>query len=380
MPDIDVWGDLAVEFAAEQTDVPAARLPLIRASSFPDEARIKAWAFCDYLLRRDPALLRTLDRTAGSAARRTEIEVAAVFAESTDGLELATLDADWRRLWTEDTPLLRTITGKKTPLEAVSKAAPAALEEFNRLRGIVGREDVSWSADYSALCKQHAGYLRLNRGARGPLEENTQLAGKRGFSNAGRLFAERALVATNAKKLKDAFERWIDWPGFRDAIINPQLELVGLYVDGSILVMEASRGQNHENSQSTSYPNDGQKDVPHAISVKELGPEVQAALKRRGHGKAKQVGYPISIHFFRSAFMPKRKSIQCRLRRDGREDVRGFVHIGDGGKVRRTSSDGLAVFYAFEPLHRGTRFTVEWSFVRSDGSTASTQPAEFTTK
>ena len=38
------------------------------------------------------------------------------------------------------------------------------------------------------------------------------------------------------------------------------------------------------------------------------------------------------------------------------------------------------VFYAYEPLQRGTRFTVEWSFVRSDGSTASTNSAEFTTK
>jgi arylsulfatase len=57
-----VWKELARDLAFEKATAPAAHLPLIHASQFSSEERIKSWSFCDYLLRRDPALLLALDK------------------------------------------------------------------------------------------------------------------------------------------------------------------------------------------------------------------------------------------------------------------------------------------------------------------------------
>src|SRR5690606_30960365 len=168
---LSVWTDLAIEFAWEGTDTPAARLPLITAAQFTSEERIKSWSFCDYLLRRDPKLLRVLDRT---STKSNPNQVAAAFAETSGGVTLDALDEDWRRFWTDDTPILRAIRGKETPLEAVSKAAPAFLAAFNELRSGLRAGPVAWSASASADCKQHAEYLIANKRARGPIAEHSQ--------------------------------------------------------------------------------------------------------------------------------------------------------------------------------------------------------------
>lgn len=377
IPDIAVWGELAVESAWQRTDVPAARLPTISAASFSDEARIKAWAFSDYLLRRDPNLLRMLDKARG-ASSSNESEIAALFAQET-GLQLSGVDDDWRRFWTEDSPVLRAVRGDKTPLESVAKAAPDVLEEFNRARQLQQRGLVTWSADYSEACQQHAEYLKANKSERGG-KENTQDPSKKGYSNAGRTFAPRALVVTDLKKPKDTIAQWIDWPGFRDALLDPQLEQVGLYVDGSILVMDVARGQGGTTLQSTTYPNNGQKDVPNEIALGELGADLEAAFQRAGKKKAKDVGYPMTAHFFRTNAMPKPASIRCVLRVDGKDEVPGLVHIGDGGSVRRTSAPGLVMFVPFEPLGHGLRFTVEWAWVDAQGNPSQTKASEFFTK
>jgi hypothetical protein len=72
MPDLETWRDLAVELAFQKSGTTAARLPLLEAADFPLDARIKAWSFCDYLLRRDPTLLKKLrPRAVGRRASRT---------------------------------------------------------------------------------------------------------------------------------------------------------------------------------------------------------------------------------------------------------------------------------------------------------------------
>ena len=68
-PDLATWAERTTENAWEKTGTSAARLPLIKASAFPEDGRLKAWSFSDYLLRRDPALLRVLDRTAQGGTR-----------------------------------------------------------------------------------------------------------------------------------------------------------------------------------------------------------------------------------------------------------------------------------------------------------------------
>jgi uncharacterized protein YkwD len=381
LPEIEVWRELAVEAAWSRSDLAAARLPLLSAADFPDEGRIKAWSLCDYLLRRDPRLMQVLDRTKGQGARN-EGAVAQTFAEKNGGLTLASIDDDWRRFWTDDTPLLRAVRNKSTPLESVSKTAPVFLEQFNALRTQNGRSPVGWSAEYSDACRQHAEYLRQNGGERGPAGEHTQERSKKGYTNAGRTFAERALVSTNAKDAKKAMASWLDWPGYRDAIVNPQLEVVGLWAEGSILVMDVLRGQggNDGRLSSTTWPNNDQKEVPPEVQVKELGPELVNELKRRGLGKLEVLGYPLTFHCFRGSAMPKRDSIRCTLKRFDKDEVEGIVVVADGGNARRTSAPGLVVFYPIAPLARGSEFTVEWSYTRTDGGMEPTAKTKFTTR
>ena len=64
-PDFDVWKNLSLEMAWKSTGgVPANELPFADASNFTNEQRIKAWSFCDYMMRRDPEMLRTMDKIA----------------------------------------------------------------------------------------------------------------------------------------------------------------------------------------------------------------------------------------------------------------------------------------------------------------------------
>jgi hypothetical protein len=114
------------------------------------------------------------------------------------------------------------------------------------------------------------------------------------------------------------------------------------------------------------------------VPLKELGPEVADELKRLGK-RAKVLGYPISLHFFRHAALPKTSSIRCVLELNDKEAVQGFVHVADGGRCRRSSAPGLVVFYPFRPLKRGSAYTVEWSFEQG-GERRTLQKYQFWTK
>ncbi len=370
MPDLAIWEELAVDLAWEGTSTVAGKLPLLKSSNFPSEARIKAWSFLDYLLRRDPSYIRLLDRARGSNVQ----DVNGRFDKKTKGEPtLVSLDHDWREFWTNDTPVLNAIKGKKTPLESVSKNAPQYIEAFNKQRAAQKAfklSSVGWSSDYSVACQDHADYLKANKSERGIQKEATQAQKKKGYSNSGRSFAERALICTKAKNADDVMEDWMLWPGYRDAILNPNLAKIGVYVGSSILVIDPNRGLDFEGKaqgRSIAWPANGQKAVPTEVSVKEIGPELVAALKARGKKKIKVVGIPLTFHTFSSQAMPKASSFKCSVKLRGKVEVEGFVHIADNGKIRRSAAPGLAVFYPYQPLKNGSVYQVEWSYTSNDG-------------
>src|SRR5690606_37043425 len=111
--------------------------------------------------------------------------------------------------------------------------------------------------------------------------------------------------------------------------------------------------------------------VPTEVELAELGPDVVEAVGK--HAKQKRppakIGYPISLHFFRTGALPPSSSIRCTVKANDSEDVEGFVQIADGGASRRTSAPGLVVFYPLQPLKRGSAYTVEWSFESRGGAT-----------
>jgi hypothetical protein len=351
---------MAVEAAWQRTSVPAAALPLVKAAEFTEEERIKSWSMCDYLLRRDPTLMLHLDRTAGSGAK-TQPAVSAKFAEKTKGLQLEVVDEDWRRYWTEDTPILRAIRNKKAPLEGVSIAVPEWLEEFNKLRqGLPAgkRPLVGWSEAWSTECRQHVEYLKANAKERGPEQEHTQELKLKGASNNGRNFARQALVSVGEKDAKKALAGWLDWPGYRDAVLNPNIDTIGLYVDGSIMVMDVSRGVIDTGTNvAMHYPFGNQQGVPVQVDVRELGPQVEALLEREGKAGLKVLGYPLTYHGFRGT--PKDLgNVRCEVM-VGKDPVEGIMHFASDG-VRRACAPGLIVFYPLQPLKRGMLHKVTW--------------------
>lgn len=367
MPDLEAWQDLAADMAWQRTGTQPPKLPLLKASSFPNDGRILAWSFCDYLLRLDPLLLRALDNT--SAKARNENDVKAMFREAT-GQNLAELEQAWRHYWTDDTPLRRAITQKVTPLEAASKEAPRWLEEFNKLRLALQSPEVGWSSSLSTDCRQHAEYLKQNKAERGPDREHVQEPGKPGYVNTGRIFAPRALVSTREKEPKKAMADWLHLPGYRDALLNRTIDNVGLYVDGTITVLDADRGRAPK-VQGTSifFPitnvtgNKYKDPLPASVDVAELGPDVEALLKQNGRARQKSIGYPVSLHGYEADL----KGVTCQVSIGGQE-VAGILVETSTGRSRRSSARGMWVFYPWEPLKRGNEVKVVWNWIGSNGA------------
>ena len=318
-----------------------------------------------------------LDRTSSA---KTQPKVAQKYSKAVEGGSVHELEDSWRRFWTEDSPLINAIRNRVTPLEAFSKVAPKWLRAFNDARHAVvlqtfnstwSREqtDVSWSSLASADCKLHADYLKKNRGERGPAKEQTQKASLKGGSNKGRAIAQAALISTKGSKPDKVIAQWMLWPGYRDALINPNLKTVGLYVDGSIMVMDTSRGMIEQASTMTWHPTSNNRQlnpnvnnaVPTKVDLVDLGPEVAALMKRKGHRPGKAVGYPITVHFFDPRALPPASTLSCTLLR-GDEEVKGVLHVASGGRNRRSSAPGLVAFYPVRPLKRGLEYQVIWGW------------------
>lgn len=368
-PNMDTWKDLVLETAWNLTQsTPAAQLPLITADKFPDDARIKSWSFCDYVVRRDPTLLLDLDRLNGEGHT---IEVEKKFTEEHDGLSIAQLEKEWKDFWTGASPVMKHILNNTEPMTSVSPGVKTWLKGFNEARKIRSSTEVTWSSNYSARCNDHAKYLALHEDLRGPAAEQSEDINLEGSSHLGDIFAEMALVDTAAKKPKDVFKRWLDYPGYRDALVNSSLLMVGLYIEDGILVMDAIRGIGRAPDNKggfKTYPDGLGGTVPTSVKVADLGPELEALLEKRGHGDLEVVGYPISLHQFgNGGLRGNRDSYTCKVTIMGKP-VEGILHHADGGTNRRTSAPGMIVFYPLEPLRKGVEVEVTWIYETDDST------------
>ncbi|GAB4141063.1 MAG: hypothetical protein Fur0037_07740 [Planctomycetota bacterium] len=377
-PDFDIWKTLNLELAWKNTGgVAANELPFCTAATFTNEQRIKAWSFCDYVLRRDPTLLREMDAL-GQQMRRAKatrpLEFEAKFDETHD-VKISELDKEWEDFWTGATGVLRAIQNNTPPLAAVSKGVEKWLSAFNEARKELGSNPVTWSSNLSTRCRDHAEYLKQNKDERGPEREHRQ-AIELGGTHLGSMFAEMALVETRARlsNAKKMFQAWLDIPGYRDALVHNYLLTIGLYTDGDILVLNATSGlgEPRSNPGYSSYPKKGQRGVPTQVAVDDLGPELRKLLEENGKGDLKVVGYPLTLHFGMSV-QGNRKSYRCRLTARGKE-IPTLILL-DGGKIRRTSAPGMVTAYPLEPLPHGD-ITAVWTWERDDGQQSLTVPFE----
>lgn len=368
-PNMDTWKDLALEAAWKLTEgTPAANLPLITADKFPDDARIKAWSFMDYLIRRDPSLMLAFDATRDQGH---PIKVENKFTDENDGLSIAQLEKEWKDFWTGASPVLKAIKNDTPPLTAVTKDVKKWLEAFNKERKERGVTEVTWSSDYSARCREHVEYLQTHEDLRGPEQEQMQDPELEGGSHLGDMFAQMALVETSAKKPKDVFNEWMHIPGYRDALINQSLRTVGMYIDDQVLVIDAIRGLGRAPEGKGGYvvyPSNNPESVPVSVEVAELGSEVKKLLEAEGKGDQETLGYPISLHNFgNGGLIGNRSSYTCTVRVQG-DKVDGFLHMADGGSNRRSSAPGMVVFYPYEPLRKGMEHEVIWTFEHKGGT------------
>lgn len=368
-PNMDTWGELALEAAWKLSEgTPAANLPLITADKFPDDARIKSWSFCDYLVRRDPTLMLGLD---GLSDQRVGFKVEEEFTARNDGLAIAQLEKEWKDFWTGASPVMKAIKSNTPPLATVTKDVKKWLEAFNKERVERGVTEVTWSSDYSGRCREHVEYLLLNEDERSPAALQGQDPELEGGSHLGDMFAQMALVETEAKKAKDVFNGWMHIPGYRDALINQSLRTIGLYVDDDVLVIDAIRGLGRAPQGKGGYavyPSSKAEASPVQVRVEDLGTELQELLARHDRADQEVVGYPISLHHFGNGGLAgERDSYKCVLKVQG-ETVEGFLHMADGGSNRRTSAPGMVVFYPFEPLKKGREYEAIWTFEHSGGT------------
>ena len=382
-PNFDVWKTLALEMAWKMTGgVPAIELPYCDAATFTNEQRIKAWSFCDYVMRRDPELLRKLDQLGAAeraTRRRQPLELAAKFAEAAAGVTVAQLAKEWEDFWTEATPVLAAIRNNTPPLKAVSPDVQKWLAAFNEARAQNRGTPVTWSSQLSTRCYDHAQYLKDNKKERGPGAEHRQLVDL-GGSHLGSMFAQMAIVETDAKlsNAKKMFARWLSIPGYRDALVHDFLLSVGMYNEGDLLVLNVVAGLGSPRSKKSGFlchPWKDAKGIPAEVDVAEIGPELEALLAANGQGERKVVGYPLTMHFGQNV-QGDRQSYRCNVV-DGRgRKVEGAILL-DAGTNRRSTAPGMVTFYPFEPLPRG-QINVTWSW-DADGK-GQTLSAAFTTK
>lgn len=382
-PDFDIWKTLNLEMAWKSSGtVPARDLPFCEAASFTNEQRIKAWSFCDYVMRRDPNLLRDMDQI-GAELRKTRLKQVVEFEKQFDAaheVKLAQLEKEWEDFWTEASPALKAIQNNTAPLAAVSKGVEKWLEAFNIARKQYGGAPVTWSSNLSTRCHDHAEYLKANKSERGPGKEHTESIDL-GGTRLGAMFAEMAIVETNAKfgDAKKMFQNWLSIPGYRDALVHDFLLTVGIYSEGDILVMNVVSGLGAPRSKGggyTSYPTPNLSGIPVDVDVADIGPELQALLEKNGKGNLKKVGFPLTLHFGPGG-TGNRLSYTCKVVGARGEPIQGALMFDDG-KVRRSSAPGMVTFYPFEPLPHGD-VAMLWTWEHGNGEQKSLK-VQFKTK
>ncbi len=374
-PDFDVWKTLSLEMAWKSTGgIPANQLPFCETADFTNEQRIKAWSFCDYMMRRDPEMLRTMDEIAVGLQKRgakqpTEFEQ--LFHEKCPDVTIPQLDKEWEDFWTGASPVLKAIQNNTPPVNAISKGADKWVEAFNAARKEYGATPVKWSANLSTRCKEHAEYLKTNKDLRDPASMHTESVDLGGSYN-GSLFAEMAIVAApaNSGNAKKMFEQWLSWPGYRDALVNDFILTIGAYLEGDVLVMNVTSGKGKPAAAVAGidcFPrrNDHQDRYDAEVKVSDLGPEAEKLLRDNGREGKKVIGFPLTLHTGSNAGVGIRGSLTCTVTADKGEKVEGVL-VFDDGRIRTTTAPGMVTFWPLDPLPKG-KVSFQWTWM-GDGS------------
>jgi len=282
---------------------------------------------------------------------------------------VAALDKEWEDFWTGASPVLKAIQNNTPPLAAISRGVDKWIEAFNAARKLQGATPVTWSANFSARCKEHAEYLKKNKDQRDPASLHTQSVDLGGSYN-GSLFAEMALVVPNANlgNSKKLFEHWIYLPGYRDALVNCSILTVGMFLEGDVLVINATSGLGAAKASHAGircFPQGNTEQIYDGeVPVAQLGPEAAGLLEKYGRAGKKTIGFPLTVHTGTTGGVGIRSSLTCAVAGPKGEVIEGVL-VYDDGRVRTTTAPGMVTFWPLEPLPKG-RISFTWTWQGGD--------------
>ena len=170
----------------------------------------------------------------------------------------------------------------------------AALNEFNRIRSVLGLDSVTLSEELSKGCYNHARYLSLNSShpevqGLGAHEENPELEG---YSENGQVAGKRSVIAFEAPST--AVAAWDATFYHRIPLLQPGLKTIGIgwfKADDEpwpVSLIDCISGtEGRPNRDYVCAPRNGQTGVP-----THMGAEIPHPVGRQG-----SYGYPITIYF-----------------------------------------------------------------------------------
>ncbi|GEM_PF-2583528 len=378
-PDIETWKERAIDQAWNKTDVPAAKLPLLKGDELGDEERIKAWYFVEYLLRRDPSLLHALDGRAGRRKPRTAVktttEVEERFAKLARGLSLRRCESEWRAYSTDTGRLRSRIEADWNPSTPVPGALVERLRRINEIRLGLDLPALAYADTVPSLWKD---FCDLNQAGpwirEGRLPETVGKALRR-YLGMGEEFWSKGLPFELRSSAEAQVRELLELPGFRDLVLDSRTRMVGLHQKGKIGLFHLGERSFGPSSMRV-FPDPAVTPVRSRtgapVLVRPLRERVWKAMKEAGLDRPKEpagvkrLGPVFSLHFFdRPPKLPG--SLACEARVEGRRLAGLLLRPGDS-RDSRICPPGCVSFVPFLPLKAGDRVELVWSFVPFEGA------------
>ncbi len=357
LPDMKVWMEIAAETAWSKADTSSARLALLHAARFTNEERVKAWATVDWLCRWRPDLVLELDRSRTPAMRLPE-EVERAFQQRT-GMDLQALDADWRDYWARGEALRAAILADTRGDKDAVQAAVALCDAVNRERAAANVGPLGCHvADGPAVQAAERWFEAMARAA---AERKKAKPGVEVRDPDAPGTHNRDVLSLPGKDPAAAVARWMPMPGARDVLLHPGRSLIGggkgrhgVHLDLREVAVPLRSGP------PVCWPGDLQSEVPGLVRAGDLGPQLAAVLFENGITADREVGMPVSLHFFRTLDPVFVRQVVCRVSVDGR-GVDGVPMCIQGEGDRTQAAEGCCVFVPRDPLPKGAVVTVEWT-------------------
>jgi tetratricopeptide (TPR) repeat protein len=249
VPDLAVWMQIAEESAWAKSDTRIGELVLLSAARFTTEQRVKAWAICHWFCHTDPELVLELDRSRTKDIK-TPPEVETEFQRRTTR-DLLRIDHEWREFWARGGALRAAMATDPLPADAAAPAVttsgkdkaptPAALERQARLRARalvdaidsqraaaeVGPLGYHWSDRTEVLAvRSHEAELRK-------VEQLRKKKPKETFADpVPPAELGRTVLWARDGEPAAVVEAWWRRPAWRDAMLHPGRDLVGVLAGG----------------------------------------------------------------------------------------------------------------------------------------------------